>query len=117
MLGTMGGDSQPQIVLQLLARLLHSQQEPGDVIAAARWRFAGANPSGFHTWANASDLVLQLEGHNTVDAKVLKRLGHDIQYLGEYESAFGHAHLIDVQKNVLAGASDPRSMAGGVAGY
>ncbi|NCG40794.1 MAG: gamma-glutamyltranspeptidase [Actinobacteria bacterium] len=116
-LGTMGGDSQPQIVLQLLARLLHSKQEPGDAIAAARWRFAGNNRSGFHTWANASDLVLQLEGHNTVDASALQRLGHDIEYLGEYDSAFGHAHLIEVQENILAGAADPRALAGGVAGY
>ena len=116
-LGTMGGDSQPQIVLQLLARLLHSKQEPGDAIAAARWRFAGNNQSGFHTWADASDLVLQLEGHNTVDASALQRLGHDIEYLGEYDSAFGHAHLIEVQENILAGAADPRALAGGVAGY
>ena len=116
-LGTMGGDSQPQIVLQLLARLLHSKQEPGDAIAAPRWRFAGNNPSGFHTWAKASELVLQLEGHNTVDAARLQGLGHDIEYLGEYDSAFGHAHLIEVQENILAGAADPRALAGGVAGY
>ena len=36
-IGTMGGDSQPQILLQLLARLLRHGRSPGTVIGAPRW--------------------------------------------------------------------------------
>ena len=36
-LGTMGGDSQPQVVLQLLARLLRADEDPGTIIGAPRW--------------------------------------------------------------------------------
>jgi gamma-glutamyltranspeptidase/glutathione hydrolase len=42
--GTMGGDAQPQIVLQLLARLLAGQEEVGAAIAAPRWVLAGRPP-------------------------------------------------------------------------
>ena len=34
--GAMGGDAQPQIIVQLLARLLHAGQDPATAIAAAR---------------------------------------------------------------------------------
>src|SRR5262245_54267025 len=36
-IGTMGGDSQPQILLQLLCRWLHHGQSPGRTIASPRW--------------------------------------------------------------------------------
>ena len=40
-LGTMGGDAQPQIMLQLAARLLHHRQTPGRAIGAGRWALTG----------------------------------------------------------------------------
>src|SRR5690606_11247596 len=39
-LGTMSGDSQPQVVLQLLARLLRVGERPGTAVAAPRWVLA-----------------------------------------------------------------------------
>ena len=49
-LGTMGGDAQPQILLQLLARLLVSEQPAGDAIEAARWSLTRTDASPFHVW-------------------------------------------------------------------
>ena len=46
-LGTMGGDTQPQVVLQLLARLLHAGQSPGTAIRSARWALG---TGGFDVW-------------------------------------------------------------------
>src|SRR5690606_18242667 len=47
-LGTMGGDSQPQILLQLLCRLLRHGQDPATALAAGRWALAGdQGPDGF----------------------------------------------------------------------
>ena len=40
-LGTMGGDSQPQVLLQLLARLLRHGQSPGRAVTAPRWVLTG----------------------------------------------------------------------------
>ena len=52
-IGTMGGDTQPQILLQLLARLLHNGQSPG---RRHRGRPLGARRRrgaiGFDTWAS-----------------------------------------------------------------
>ncbi len=45
-LGTMGGDIQPQVVLQLLARLLHSGHSPGRAVRAPRWALGAG---GFST--------------------------------------------------------------------
>ena len=39
--GTMGGDAQPQIVLQLAARLFHYGQSPAAAVFAGRWALKG----------------------------------------------------------------------------
>lgn len=117
-LGTMGGDSQPQVVLQLLARLLHAGQDAGTAIAAPRFRLYGATPTGFHTWADPSELVVQTEGHApTAWEDGLALRGHRVARLGAHDSAFGHAHLIDVGPEGLAGAADPRALVGAAIGH
>ena len=116
-LGTMGGDSQPQVVLQLLARLLHTGSSPGQAIAAPRFRLYGENASGFHTWAEPGSLVVQVEGHapDGWDEGLVTR-GHKIHRLDRHDSAFGHAHMIDVGPEGLAGAADPRALVGAAVG-
>ena len=42
--GTMGGDAQPQILLQLAARLFHYGQSPAAAINAGRWALRGPAP-------------------------------------------------------------------------
>ena len=51
-LGTMGGDSQPQILLQLLARTLGLGPSPGAAIGAPRWVLCSDDDpdAGFATW-------------------------------------------------------------------
>ena len=115
--GTMGGDSQPQIVLQLLARLLLVGQSPAEALSAPRWRLAGANPTGFHTWANPGEIVLELEGSAASAEAALQRLGHSIRTASAHNSGFGHAHIIEVKDGSLAGAADPRASVGAAAGY
>jgi len=116
-IGTMGGDTQPQILLQLLARMLHAGESPGRAMAAGRWRLAGTSTSGFHTWANPDELVLELEGHADLVEDALLRVGHRVARVERHSSAFGHAHVIEVGEDALGGASDPRALTGGVAGY
>ena len=57
-LGTMGGDIQPQVVLQLLARLLRNGETPGQAIGAPRWTLGDG---GFSTWSGDGPQVTTLE--------------------------------------------------------
>ncbi|NUT42105.1 MAG: gamma-glutamyltranspeptidase, partial [Thermoactinospora sp.] len=111
--GTMGGDAQPQILAQVITRLLHHGEEPGQAVAAPRWRLGSGN--GFDTWDTPDDALIDLE-EGTTWANGLAALGHQVRAL-PYGSSFGHAHLIDVRPGgMLAGASDPRSLVGAAIG-
>ncbi|GII88188.1 gamma-glutamyltranspeptidase [Sphaerisporangium siamense] len=113
-LGTMGGDSQPQILLQVLARLLVSGQTPGEAIGAPRWRL-GPGDSGFDAWADPDGATLDIE-EGAPWAEGLRGRGHDVRLL-PFGGAFGHAHLIDVRPDgTLAGAADPRAIISSAAG-
>lgn len=114
-LGTMGGDIQPQVVLQLLARLLHSGQPPGRAVAAPRW-FLG--DGGFTTWSGPGPQVTTLESTAPAawDAGLTQR-GHRVVRVPT-GSSFGHAHAIVLGPDgMLAGASDPRAISGGAVGW
>ena len=117
LVGTMGGDSQPQIVLQLLARLLLVGESPAQALSAPRWRLAGSHATGFHTWADPGEIVLELEGSAASAEGELTQLGHTVRGMPSHNSAFGHAHIIEVEQGGLAGAAEPRSLASSAAGY
>ncbi|MGH2889501.1 MAG: gamma-glutamyltransferase [Solirubrobacteraceae bacterium] len=124
-LGTMGGDGQPQILLQLLARLLVAGQDPGDVLRAGRFVLApplGEGPEtvddGFSTWRSGGEVTVQVEAHAPARwGDGLQALGHAVSAAGAYSSDFGQAQLIDVRDGALWGASDPRAGAGAAAGW
>jgi gamma-glutamyltranspeptidase/glutathione hydrolase len=112
-LGTMGGDTQPQILLQLLARLLRNGESPGRAIAAGRWGLTGG-ATGFDTWVDHGRVRVAIEGQaSPAWAEGLRARGHDVDVTGAFDHGFGHAHVIRVHEDVLAGASDPRPRSGG----
>jgi gamma-glutamyltranspeptidase/glutathione hydrolase len=115
-LGTMGGDAQPQILLQLVARLLLHHQSPAEAIAAGRW-VLHASTTGFDTWT-ADDLTVVVEGHAARGwDDGLRARGHSVTRTAAFESAFGHAHVILVQPDgLLTAAADPRARIGSAAG-
>lgn len=119
--GTMGGDAQPQVLLQVLARMLHLGQDPASAIASGRWRLGAAEGTGFDTWADPANLQLCIEGHaswsNGDGVAQLERRGHRVAVDGPHDNSYGHAHLIDVAEGMLAGAADPRALTGAAAGY
>jgi len=118
-LGTMGGDSQPQILLQLLARWLHCGQAPGDALAAGRFVLSDPDGGGaFDTWRAHGRVVVTLEGHAPPDwDAALEARGHRVNRIGAFQREFGHAHLISVDGDGFAGATEPRTRFGGVAAY
>ncbi len=92
--GTMGGDTQIEIHLQLLARLFGAGQELGEAIAAPRWVHRGGK-------------LIAEQGLPEIGAEVAP---------GDYPELFGHAHGILVGEGGLAAAFDPRSD-GAAVGY
>nr|MBA3655592.1 gamma-glutamyltransferase [Actinomycetota bacterium] len=117
-IGTMGGDSQPQILLQLLARQLAAGQSPGRSIAANRWALADpATGSGFSTWQERGRVTVRLEAGAPPWDAALTAKGHRVQRSSSPEALFGHAHVIVNEGDRLAGAADPRAMVGGAAGF
>lgn len=116
-LGTMGGDAQPQIVLQVLVRLLLHGQSPAVAVGSGRWGLTGAR-TGFDTWTSEGGPRVQIEGHAPADwAPALAARGHHTSTAPPWDSGFGHAHAIVVEPSgLLAGAADPRSRVGSAAG-
>jgi gamma-glutamyltranspeptidase/glutathione hydrolase len=113
-LGTMGGDTQPQVVLQLLARLLVADQDPARCIGAPRWRLGDG---GFDTWdGDGPDVVGVERGAPDPWVDGLRRRGHDVAVHDPWNSGYGHAHLIErLPDGTLAGAADPRALTGATA--
>jgi gamma-glutamyltranspeptidase/glutathione hydrolase len=96
--GTMGGDAQAQVHVQLLAALVDDRATPEAAVATPRWR---VDPG---TWR------VHLE--ERVDAAVvegLRALGHRTRAAPAFDSAMGHAHAIRVEPHGYLAASDPRS--------
>lgn len=83
--GTMGGDAQIQVHLQLLARIFVAGQDPADAIAAPRWRISGGR-------------LLAEAGLPDIGAEPMP-----------LPDMAGHAHAILDEGSHLLAAFDPRS--------
>lgn len=123
--GTMGGDAQPQVVLQLLARLAWAHQSPAAALAAARFALVGPADTGFDTWepgpggAPAPSVSLEA-GSPGAWYTGLRDRGHTVVG-SSARSGFGHAQVVCCEDRagtrVLGGAADPRSGSGIAAGW
>lgn len=113
--GTMGGDSQPQIVAQLIARVLLGGESVGAAVGAPRWRLHPGE-TGFGTWTGVYDVDVEIEvGAPEAWSAGLGERGH-AAVSAAAGSGFGHAHLIEVDEEGRAeGAADPRAETGTVA--
>lgn len=108
--GTMGGDGQPQVLLQFLHQLVDRGLDVQNALDHPRWVY------GRHTLTERPDLatgeMVLVESRMPVDVvAALERRGHVVTALGAYENAMGHAHaiVIDRERGTLAGGSDPRA--------
>jgi len=117
-IGTMGGDTQPQILLQLLARTLVDGESPGHAITAPRWALRQAASSGFDTWTDPDATVVNVERDAAADwVAGLEARGHTVEVVDGVTGTFGHAQLVEVTASGLAGAADPRALTGAAIGY
>ncbi len=117
-IGTRGGDTQPQVVLQLLARILGTGQSPAEALAAGRWAVRGASDdTSFRTWEDRTGVRILLEGNAPARWDELARYGHEVERTPAFDHQFGHAQVILRTADGLVGAADPRSDSGSAAGY
>jgi gamma-glutamyltranspeptidase/glutathione hydrolase len=116
-LGTMGGDAQPQIMLQIAARLFHHRQSPARAVGAGRWVLNGPK-TGFDTWTSAGGPGVSVEGHAPQSwINDLAARGHRTSGAPEWNTGFGHACAISSGRDGMwVGSSDPRTVVGSCAG-
>ncbi|MGY8777770.1 MAG: gamma-glutamyltransferase family protein, partial [Longimicrobiales bacterium] len=97
-LGTPGGDSQPQSLIQIVNNLLIFDMTPQQAIEAPRFR-------------SMSGLQVSLEDRVTEEAaKGLMARGHALRLIQGWTATFGGAQMIvfDPTTGVLTAAADPR---------
>lgn len=103
-LGTMGGEGQPQTQLALLTRMIDFAMDPQGAIAAPRWLWG-------RTWGE-STVGLTLEGRIPAPVQsALAALGHGVRSAPDWTATMGHAHAIalDPDTGELTAGCDPRS--------
>ena len=123
-LGSMGGDAQPQIHVQLLSALLDFGLNVQQAIAAPRWRSerVRATSPGKGKVVSGQRGVDEQRESRTVEVVKLERrflsgiplqldlLGHQTVIEGLWEDGMGHAQaiLLHPETHIFEGAADPR---------
>jgi gamma-glutamyltranspeptidase/glutathione hydrolase len=118
LVGAMGGDAQPQIILQLLARMLRAGQDPATAIAAPRLALDAPSAGPFRLWWG-QDLTVLVEADAPEDwSEGLAQRGHAVRNIRAFDPvAVGCAQIVQVVRDgpaagSIEGASDPRSPEG-----
>lgn len=109
LLGTRGADAQPQIVLQLLVRLLVHRQSAGEASGSARWLLSRRGDP-FGTWRGDGRPQTRVEAGappSWVDG--LHERGHDVSVAPAGDPAFGSAHVITAGGDGVDAAADTRT--------
>lgn len=101
--GTMGGDGQPQTQAAVFTRYADYGAPLGEAIAAPRWLLG-------RTWGDHSDSLKLESRFDPAWVEELRRRGHTIDLLGDFDETVGHAGAIVRHRDGrIEGASDPRS--------
>ena len=123
LVGAMGGDAQPQIIVQLLARLLLAGQDPATAIAAPRFTLDAPSAGPFRLWWGEDLTVLVEADAPPAWRDGLTGPGHHVKTISAFDPvAVGCAQIIATRarcRRLLrrqVGASDPRSPAGDALG-
>jgi gamma-glutamyltranspeptidase len=124
-IGTMGGDAQPQIHVQLLSAMLDFGLNIQQAIAAPRWRsgrirlnplsgkqdiIQGQRGVDEHLERNIAEVVMMENRFREGVPLLLDMLGHRTNIVGPWDDRMGHAQAIQINStgNYFEGAADPR---------
>ncbi len=100
LVGAMGGDAQPQIIVQLLARLLHAGQDPATAITAPRLTLDAPSAGPFRLWWG-EDLTVLVESDTPPAWRAgLAGHGHRVRAISAFDPvAVGCAQIIAVERD------------------
>jgi len=102
-LGSMGGDGQPQTHIQILSSIIDYNLNIQEAIFAPRWVLPGT--------IYEKPKALLMESRFPIDVvEGLRALGHIVDVIEPFSSLMGHAQgiVIDREHRVLYGGADPR---------
>ena len=101
--GNMGGDGQPQTQSAVFTRTVMQGMSPQAAISAPRWLLG-------RTWGRASESLKLESRFSPAVIDELRRRGHDVELVGEYDETVGHAGaIVRYPDGTLEGGADPRS--------
>ncbi|HEU5382765.1 MAG TPA: gamma-glutamyltransferase [Ktedonobacteraceae bacterium] len=121
-IGTMGGDAQPQIHVQLLTAMLDFGLDAQQAISAPRWHsgrayletlnnvLPGQRGIDEHLDPGIAEVVAVENRFPAQAIERLQQLGHKISVGGPWDDGMGHAQAIVLhpEDQVFEGAADPR---------
>lgn len=96
--GSMGGDAQVGVHVQVLGHVLDEGADPADAIAAPRWRL------DVGSW----DVKVETRLPDALRDGLVAR-GHSIATTTDFDSGMGHAHAIWATDGGYGATSDPRA--------
>jgi gamma-glutamyltranspeptidase/glutathione hydrolase len=96
--GSMGGDSQAQIQVQLLAHMIDDGDDPKDALDAPRWCIDPAK------WTMRAERTFPPEWFDALRAR-----GHEPKSTNRGDAGMGHAHAIERTAGGYAVATEPRA--------
>jgi gamma-glutamyltranspeptidase/glutathione hydrolase len=111
-LGAMGGDGQPQTLVQLVTGLVDDGLSPQDLVDRPRW-VVSTQAAG----APLGPVSLESDGWDEADARELRALGHEVSLVDARTPLMGWAQVIRRRADgSYEGGADPRadSVAGGL---
>jgi gamma-glutamyltranspeptidase/glutathione hydrolase len=106
--GSMGGEIQPQVFMQIVSAIVDGGLDIATALALPRW----AAHSNRHL--GAPDTAL-LEGRfDRSLGHALERVGHKVAWASDFDSSLGHANAVELVANdggtaTLSAATDPRT--------
>lgn len=111
-IGSMGGDVQPQVHVQLMTRILDFKMDPQQAIDSPRWVVP------FTIYERPSSVMFEpgYEVRSSSARKIAKKFGLLYKQFDSYTSQTGHAQGILFNKGGLSGGADPRGD-GAVVGF
>ncbi len=108
--GSMGGDIQPQIHAQFVSAVVDGGADVASAVGAPRWLVEPDGHLAPPTFVAVESRIAPV----VIDA--LGAHGHDVHVTGAFDAAFGHEHAIELVRGgparpegALAAATDPRS--------
>jgi gamma-glutamyltranspeptidase/glutathione hydrolase len=104
-LGAMGGDGQPQTMVQLVTGLVDDGLAPQALVDRPRWVVQTDGPG-----TPLRHVALESDGWSEADAGALRTLGHDVEFVEPRTPLMGWAQVIRrLADGGYEGGADPRA--------